>query len=153
YGLHDIYEPLDPPHRREIPIYNVRQRCGDAVVRVDPSRIAGIIFTDEPDEISGFKDSDAITTKIGHNVADFLAAEIRSGRIPPSFLPIRSGVGNIATAVLGAIGAHPGIPPFEMFSEVIQDSVIDLMEIDRLLFASGTSLTVSPDRLDDINKN
>ncbi|NDV62679.1 succinate CoA transferase [Puniceicoccales bacterium CK1056] len=153
YGFHDIYEPEDPPHRREIPIYSTHQRCGEAVVRVDPSRIAGIVFSDEEDEVGTFKDPDAVTNKIGENVADFLAAEIRSGRIPKSFLPIQSGVGNIANAVLGAMGVHPEIPAFEMYSEVIQDSVISLMENERLQFASGTSLTVNPAILDKIYSN
>ena len=144
YGFHDIFEPDDPPVRREIPIYKTRQRCGEPVVRVDPKKIAGIVFTDEADEVGEFKDPDAITNKIGQNVADFLAGEIRAGRIPASFLPIQSGVGNIANAVLGAMGEHPEIPCFEMYSEVIQDSVISLMEAGNLTYASGTSLTVSP---------
>lgn len=153
YGFHDIFEPADPPVRREIPIFSTRQRCGEAVVRVDPSKIAGIVFTDEADEVGEFKDPDAVTRKIGQNVADFLAGEIRAGRIPPSFLPIQSGVGNIANAVLGAMGEHPEIPCFEMYSEVIQDSVISLMEAGNLSFASGTSLTVSPSVLAKIYGN
>lgn len=153
YGLHDIYEPADPPHRREIPIYSVRQRSGDPVVKVDPAKIAGVVFTNEADEVGGFKPSDAVTRKIGSNVSDFLASEIAAGRIPDGFLPIQSGVGNIANAVLGAMGEHPDIPAFEMYSEVIQDSVIDLMESDRLAFASGTSLTVSQDILQKIYQN
>ncbi|HKJ90594.1 MAG TPA: acetyl-CoA hydrolase/transferase family protein [Oceanipulchritudo sp.] len=153
YGFHDIFEPEDPPNRREIPLYATRQRCGESVVRIDPSKIAGIVFTDEEDEVGSFKAPDAVTRKIGENVADFLAAEIRGGRIPASFLPIQSGVGNIANAVLGAMGEHPEIPPFEMYSEVIQDSVISLMEAGRLTFASGTSLTVSPSILEGIYQN
>ncbi|MFP4540257.1 MAG: acetyl-CoA hydrolase/transferase C-terminal domain-containing protein, partial [Opitutales bacterium] len=39
------------------------------------------------------------------------------------------------------------------YSEVIQDSVIDLMERGRLAFASGTSLTVAPKILDRIYEN
>ena len=153
YGFHDIFEPTDPPNRREIPIFSTRQRCGESVVRVDPSKIVGIVFTDEEDEVGAFKDPDAVTNKIGENVADFLAREIRAGRVPQSFLPIQSGVGNIANAVLGAMGAHPEIPAFELYSEVIQDSVISLMEADRLQYASGTSLTVSPAILRKIYKN
>ena len=34
YGFHDIFEPEDPPHRREIPLYATRQRCGEAVRNV-----------------------------------------------------------------------------------------------------------------------
>lgn len=153
YGFHDIYEPEDPPHRREVPVYSTRQRCGEAVVRVDPQKIAGIVFTDESDEVNAFKDPDPITRKIGQNVADFLAAELKAGRIPNSFLPIQSGVGNIANAVLGAMGEHPEIPAFEMYSEVIQDSVISLMESERLAFCSGTSLTVSTPVLRRIYEN
>jgi acetyl-CoA hydrolase len=153
YGFHDIFEPSDPPIRREIPIYSCRQRCGDAVVRVDPKKIAGIVYTNEADEVGGFKEPDAITNKIGQNVADFLAGELKSGRIPKEFLPIQSGVGNIANAVLGAMGAHPEIPCFEMYSEVIQDSVIALMESGSLSFASGTSITVTPSILQHIYKD
>lgn len=153
YGFHDIHEPQDPPFRREIPLYSVRDRCGEPVVRVDPKKIVGIVRTDEPDETGGFKPSDAVTEKIGQNVADFLAGEMRLGRVPKSFLPIQSGVGNIANAVLAAMGEHPEIPAFEMYSEVIQDSVIDLMERGRLAFASGTSLTVAGDVLKRIYEN
>ncbi|MFP4283265.1 MAG: acetyl-CoA hydrolase/transferase C-terminal domain-containing protein, partial [Opitutales bacterium] len=153
YGLHDIYEPADPPHRREIPLYSPRDRAGTPVVKVDPKKIVGIVYTNEQDEVGAFKGADPITQKIGENVADFLAAEIKAGRIPPGFLPIQSGVGNIANAVLGAMGDHPDVPAFEMYSEVIQDSVIDLMERGRLAFASGTSLTVAPKILDRIYEN
>ncbi len=149
-GFHDIYEPLDPPHRREVPVYSVRDRIGTEVVKVNPDKIVGIVRTSQPDEVGQFAEPDEVTTRIGENVANFLAAEVRAGRVPREFLPIQSGVGNIANAVLGAMGNHPDIPAFTMYSEVIQDSVIDLMRRDRLSFASGTSLTVSPGLLKEI---
>jgi acetyl-CoA hydrolase len=153
YGLHDIYEPLDPPYRREIPLYTPRDRIGTPVVKVDPAKIVGVVHTDENDEVGAFKAADPVTLKIGENVADFLAAEVRAGRVPREFLPIQSGVGNIANAVLGALGDHPDVPVFEMYSEVVQDSVIDLMERGNISFASGTSLTVAPKVLDQIYAN
>jgi len=152
-GLHDIYEPLDPPHRREIPIYSCSDRIGTETVNVDPKKIVGVVRSNLPDEISGFKDTDSTTRKIGENVATFLAREKERGFIPKNFLPIQSGVGNIANAVLGAMGAHPDIPPFEMYSEVIQDSVIELMKEERIRYASGTSLTVSPTVLQEVYRN
>ncbi|MDV7390461.1 hypothetical protein RZS08_03865, partial [Arthrospira platensis SPKY1] len=48
-GLHDIYEPLDPPYRREIPIFSVRDRAGQPYVKVDPSKIIGIVENNMPD--------------------------------------------------------------------------------------------------------
>ena len=149
-GLHDIYEPLDPPHRREIPLYKCSDRIGSPVLKVDPSKIAGIVLTDRADEVGGFKETDPVTEKIGENVAAFLAQELAAGRIPKEFLPIQSGVGNIANAVLGALGANPMIPAFEMYSEVIQDSVIGLMRTGDITFASATSLTLSPPILESV---
>jgi acetyl-CoA hydrolase len=149
-GLHDIYEPLDPPNRREIPVYSCSDRCGSPVLKVDPKKIVGIVKTNRPDQVGGFKESDEVTKKIGENVATFLEEEIKAGRIPKEFLPIQSGVGNIANAVLGALGANSHIPPFEMYSEVIQDSVIGLMRSGDVKFASATSLTVSPPVLKEV---
>jgi succinate CoA transferase len=152
-GIHDIYEPKDPPYRDPIPLTNCSNRIGRPWIQVDPSKIAGIVETNLPDEVGGFDPADAVTNKLGQNVAEFLAGEIRAGRIPAEFLPLQSGVGNIANAVLAAIGQHPDIPPFEMFSEVIQDSVIALIKSGKCLFATGTSLTVSPPVLAEIYSN
>lgn len=149
-GLHDIYEPLDPPHRRHIPLYACSERIGTRCLKVDPAKIAGIVHTHRADEVSGFKPTDPTTNQIGLNVATFLAEELKAKRIPKDFLPIQSGVGNIANAVLDALGSNPHIPPFEMYSEVIQDSVIGLMKSGDIKFASATSLTVSPSILEEI---
>ena len=144
-GFHDIYEPEDPPTRTHIPIYHPSDRIGTETIMVDPSKIAGVVATDLDDEVSGFDEPNEVTKQIGENVASFLAGELHAGRIPPDFLPIQSGVGNIANAVLSAMGRHPEIPAFSMYTEVIQDSVIHLMREGRIKFASGSSLTISND--------
>ncbi|MCR4664271.1 MAG: acetyl-CoA hydrolase/transferase family protein [Paludibacteraceae bacterium] len=149
-GMHDIYEPADPPMRREIPVYHVGDRIGTDCVRVDPKKIAAVVKTNRPNEVGKFTPSDETTEKIGANVAQFLEDEMRGGRIPKQFLPIQSGVGNIANAVLKALGENPHIPPFTMYTEVIQDSVIGLMKEGRVTFASGCSLTIGADLLQDI---
>ena len=142
-GFHDIYEPASPPHRRPIPICNADDRIGTQRVWVDPKKIAGIFHSNRQDEVKDFSPVTDVTTRIGLNVAEFLASEIRNGHIPKCFLPIQSGVGNVANAVLGAMGEHPEIPRFQMYSEVIQDSVIELVKQDRCSFVSGVSLTVT----------
>lgn len=152
-GIHDIYVPADPPHRKEIPLYSVSDRIGSEVIKVDPAKIIGVVETNRADEVGAFKDADNITKQIGENVADFLACEIKNNRIPKEFLPIQSGVGNIANAVLGALGEHPQIPKFEMYTEVIQDSVIKLMQEGDISYASGCSLTITPDMLSTVYDN
>lgn len=152
-GIHDIYQPCDPPCRREIPIYSVSDRAGSSTLKVDPSKIIGIVETCIPDGVSEFSPVDETTQKIGENVSTFLASELAAGRIPKPFVPIQSGVGNIANAVLGCLGANPDIPAFEMYTEVIQDSVIGLMKEGRCTFASGCSLTVSENVLKEVYNN
>ena len=44
-GMHDVYEPLDPPYRREIPIYKPSDRIGLPYVQVDPKKIIGVVET------------------------------------------------------------------------------------------------------------
>lgn len=149
-GIHDIYHPAKPPHRREIPIYTPSDRIGVDHIKVDAKKIAGVVETDLMDEVHPFDPADPLTDKIGHNVAEFLLNEIKVGRIPKEFLPIQSGVGNIANAVLGSLGENKDVPAFNMYTEVIQDSVISLMREDRVKFASGCSLTVSPECLTEI---
>jgi len=152
-GLHDIYEPLDPPYRREIPVYSPSDRIGSPVLKVDMSKIVGIVKTNEPDQTGGFTPADEVTTAVGENVAEFLVKELKEGRIPSTFLPIQSGVGNIANAVLGALGRNQDVPPFEMYTEVIQDAVIGLLRSGDIKFASGCSLTISPALLEEIYKD
>ncbi len=152
-GMHDIYEPADPPVRREIPVYKPSDRIGTEYIKVDPAKIVAIVKTNKPNEVGAFAELDETTAKIGANVAKFLENEIKEGRIPASFLPIQSGVGNIANAVLGALGENPNIPPFEMYTEVIQDSVVGLIKDGHVSFASGCSLTVSAEKMQDIIDN
>ena len=149
-GMHDIYEPADPPNRREIPVYSPSDRIGSPVVKVDPAKIAGVVETNIPTESLAFTPLDDVTLSIGRNVANFLVSEIKADRIPASFLPIQSGVGNIANAVLAGLGENTIIPPFSVYTEVIQDTVIKMMKEGRVDFVSGSSLTVSKEVLNEI---
>ena len=152
-GMHDIYEPLDPPYRREIPVYSPSDRIGLPYVKVDPSKIVGVVETENANEGGAFAPLDDVTKAIGNNVAMFLAGELKAGRIPEGFLPMQSGVGNVANAVLAAIGENKEIPAFNVYTEVIQDAVISLMKEGRVKFASGCSLSVSNDVIREIYAN
>ena len=149
-GLHDVYEPIDPPYRREIPVYHPSDRIGLTYIQVDPKKIVGIVEVNIPDEARGFTAPDPITDKIGQNVAEFLLADMKRGIIPNTFLPLQSGVGNIANAVLGALGSNPDVPAFEMYTEVLQEAVVDLIRAGRVKFGSTCSLSVTNECLQGI---
>lgn len=153
HGLHDIYEPADPPHRREIPIYSVLDRVGSPCVQVDPAKIAGLVETNIPDEPTVLAARNEATDRIGENVAEFLIAERRSGRLPDVLPPIEIGGGNIANAMLAMMGRHPGLPSFEVYAEVIQDSAVRLLQEDRIRALSAVSLSVGSDTLKGIYAN
>lgn len=146
-GFHDNYISLDPPHRREIPIYKPSDRIGSTVLKVDPAKIIGIVPSNESESIHAFTAPDEVAQKIGDNICRFLANELREGKIPKEFLPIQSGVGNVANAVLYGFGENPDIPQFEMYTEVIQDAVMHLMEEGKCRFASTCALTFSDDAM------
>lgn len=151
-GIHDLTQLGNPPHRKEIGIESVRDRVGSTFIQVDPSKII-VVKTHKENEGGAFAPVDETTAKIGENVSDFFVHEMEAGRMPKSFLPIQSGVGNVANAVLAAMGENQNIPDFEVYTEVIQDAVISLMEKGRVKFASGCSLTVSNPVIEKIYQN
>lgn len=151
--LHDVYELQDPPLRQPIPIVGVSDRIGKPYVEIDARKIVGVVECNIPDEARAFKDSDPITTQIGHNVATFLAGDMKRGIIPQSFLPLQSGVGTTANAILAALSKDKNMPDFNIFTEVLQDAVVDMMLDGRVKDASACSLTVTNDSLKKVYDN
>ena len=149
-GIHDVYELENHPFRKPVMIMKANDRIGKPYIEVDASRIKGIVECNIPDEARAFKDADEVTTTIGQNVADFLLSNLRSGKIPASFLNLQSGVGSGANAVLGALGQCPEVPNFNIYTEVLQDAPVQLMRDGRVLSASTCSLTVTNDCLKGI---
>lgn len=151
--LHDVYELQDPPYRQAIPITKVDDRIGKPYVEIDPKKIVAVVECNIPDEARAFKDLDPVTTKIGNNVAEFLAADMRRGIIPSTFLPLQSGVGTTANAILSALSMDKNIPDFNIFTEVLQDAVVDMMLNGRVKVASACSLTVTNPSLMKVYEN
>ena len=144
-GMHDLYYGLGlPPHRDPIPLTQPNQRIGVAYLNIPPEKVIAIVHTNTPDRPTSFKAPDENSRKIAGNILDFLAWEVKKGRLPESLLPLQSGVGNIANAVL--YGLEEG--PFEgltAYTEVIQDGLISLMKSGKMLSASATAFSLSPE--------
>lgn len=151
--MSDIFILPPPPNRSPIPIMDAMTRIGLPYATVDPRKIAGIVFTNEPDGVPPFTPPDECSRAIANNVVKFLLSEMKAGRIPPEFLPLQSGVGNVANAVMAGLGEADDVPPFDMYTEVLQDSVLDLMEAGKMRGASTTSLTLSEEKLKKLYDN
>lgn len=143
-AFHDVYLPSSPPNRAPLPIYHSGDRIGTPYIKVDPSKIAGIVVTDIPDNTPAFRPPDADSEAIANHVIEFLLHESKMGRLP-DHLPYQSGVGNVANAALSGFANHPKIEPISLYTEVMQDGVFELIEADRLEVASTCSLTLSPE--------
>ncbi|WP_290379708.1 acetyl-CoA hydrolase/transferase C-terminal domain-containing protein, partial [uncultured Duncaniella sp.] len=122
-------------------------------LKINPDKIIGVVVSDHYEGVKAFTPLDDTTKQIGANVCKFLMSELHAGRIPASFLPLQSGVGNVANAVLYGLADAKEIPPFEMYTEVMQDAVIDLMKKGRCKFGSSCSLTVSNEVEDEVIDN
>ena len=153
HEMADIYVLPPPPHRYPIQVYEPLTRIGQPYAKVDPSKVVGIVENDDPDHMPDFAEPGDIGMKIAEHVVGFLLDEVKNNRLPKELFPLQAGVGNVANGVLGALGVHPDIPPFSMYSEVFQDAMVDLMEQGRLTSASACSLSVSAGRLAKIVNN
>ncbi len=142
-GFHDIYYgTAQPPRRVPVPITAPGDRIGVPHLACPADKIAAIVLTDAPDWSPAFKPPDQVCEAIAGHVIEFLRSEVAAGRLPRDLLPLQSGVGNIANAVL--IGLANG--PFERLSaytEVLQDGMLQLLESGKLLVASSTAFTLS----------
>jgi acetyl-CoA hydrolase len=145
--MHDVASMPKPPRRSPIPIIHPLSKIGVPFVNVDPSKIIGVVDNDEPDGVKPFGDPGDVAERIANHVVEFMLREMHEGRIPDEFLPLQAGVGNVANAVLGKLGANPEVPKFHMYTEVLQDSQIELMREGKLLGASTSALTLSDDLL------
>ncbi len=148
--LSDIVVLPPPPHRKPIAIHDPLERIGSRYVTVQPSRIVGVVEHAAPDGIAPFDPPGAASQAIAAHVVPFLLAEMRAGRVPVEGLPLQAGVGNVANAVMAGLGGAAEFPPFAMFTEVFQDSLVDLMLAGRLTGASTTALTLTDRQLDRV---
>jgi succinyl-CoA:acetate CoA-transferase len=152
-GMHDIYYGLQaPPNRGPIPLTHTGERIGSPYLEVPPEKVAAIVLTDSPDRNSAFKAPDQASKSIAGHILEFLSWEVQKGRMPKNLLPLQSGVGNIANAVL--FGLEEG--PFEnltSYTEVIQDGMIRLLKSGKLVSASATAFSLGPEMLTEVNAN
>ena len=63
------------------------------------------------------------------------------------------GVGNICNTVLSGLAACKGMPRFKVYTEVLQDAMLDLIASGKSLGASATALTLSDQKLKFLYEN
>lgn len=141
-GMHDIYTIALPPHRKEIPIYKADDRIGTTYLPCGLDKITCIVEGNRPDFVRPLREGSEQTKAIARNLIQFLEEEQRKGHLPDPLLPIQSGVGAIANAVLQEL-RHSNFKDLTMYSEILQDAVFTLIKEGKIKCASGCAFTPS----------
>jgi len=152
-GMHDVYYGTGmPPNRTPIPIVRASDRIGQTTLRVDPNKVVAVVETDDADRNTPFKPLDDDSRMIAGHLLDFLANEVKQGRLPANLLPLQSGVGNIANAVLAGL-LESSFENLTSYTEVIQDGMVDLLDSGKMTVASATAFSLSPEYAVKMNDN
>ena len=147
-GVHDVYSPARPPHTKPIPIEKVGDRIGTPYIKCDPSKVVAIVESDIPDNGRIVSPVDDEFRQMAATLIDFLHSEVKADRLCDPLPPLQAGVGSVSNAVLEGL-AKSDFEHMTVYSEVLQNSIFDLIDAGKVDFASGTSLTISADRRDD----
>ena len=142
-GMHDIYYGTClPPDRKPIPLVHPQDRIGDHYLHCDLDKVIAIIETDCPDRNSEFSDPDEDSRMIAGHILEFLEHEVKKGRLPKNLLPLQSGVGNIANAVMAGLN-HGPFENLTAYTEVLQDGMLEMIRSGKLISASATAFSLS----------
>ncbi len=151
-GIHDVYDTGQQGERIPIPLTKADDRIGTAGIPIDMDKVKGIVFTDQLDSPSTIVAPDAETKVMANHLLDFLRSEVEAGRLTEQLAPLQSGIGSVANAVLhGMIDSE--FENLEVYSEVLQDAVFDLIDAGKVSFASCCSITLSEEKMKQVFGN
>lgn len=141
-GIHDIDMPVNPPFRQPYPYTKVDARSGIDSIKVDPERVVALVESMQPDRVGPNTPSNDISRGIANHLVEFLENEVAQGRLPANLHPLQSGIGNIANAVIEGISCS-SFKDLSVWTEVLQDSFLDLFQNGSLEFATATSIRLT----------
>lgn len=141
-GLHDCVGVDLPPNKKIYNILNVRDRIGTTSIPCDPDKIVAIVESYKDPVGRPLGPPDENSKKIAAHIIDFLQFEVNQGRLPKNLLPLQSGVGSIANAVIGGIQDSP-FTNLSVWTEVFQDNLLDLFDSGKLDFVTTASFSLS----------
>jgi acetyl-CoA hydrolase len=78
-------------------------RIGTTYIPVDSEKIVAIIESDYQDQTVANSPADETSRAIARHLIEFLEYEVSCDRLPKNLLPLQSGIGNIANAVIGGL--------------------------------------------------
>lgn len=151
-GVHDLYSLEKQGERAPIPLTSPQDRIGTSGIVVDPEKIKGIVFTEQIDSASTIVPPDEETKMMAEHLLTFLRSEVDAGRLDTSLAPLQSGIGSVANAVLHGM-MDSEFENLEVYSEVLQDAVFDLIDAGKVTSASCCSITLSDEKMEQVYRD
>src|SRR5512144_1147225 len=140
--MHDILMLENPPNRQILNINKPSDRIGTPYVPIDLSKVVAVVESKLLDKGRAFTEMDEASEAIARHIMEFFGHEVKVGRLPKNLLPLQSGVGSIANAVVGGLAKGP-FSGLNVWTEVLQDTMLDFFDSGKLDFASTVSLSFS----------
>ncbi|MFC3041147.1 acetyl-CoA hydrolase/transferase family protein [Virgibacillus xinjiangensis] len=151
-GVHDLYSPGKQGERQPIPVVQPDDRIGTEGIPVEWEKVKGIVFTHQGDSPSTIVKPDEETKIMADHLLDFLRGEVAEDRLTKQLAPLQSGIGSVANAVLhGMVDSE--FKNLQVYSEVLQDAVFDLIDAGKVDFASCCSITLSQEKMEQVFKH
>lgn len=151
-GMHDIWTPGVPPYTKPIPMMSVDERIGTDVIPVDPAKVAAIVLTNDEGSFFTYKEPDEASQAIAANVTEILRKEVAAGRMPKNLPPLQAGTGSTTNCLLQGL-AESGFTGMRMYTEVVQDPVLDMIRRGIMDKASSTCLSLSREGTKEFYEN
>lgn len=151
-GIHDIIVPANPPKREAILINSPEDRVGTPYISIDSTKIAGIIISREPSRTIPPQKMNEESRQIAQHLISFFEKEVIKNRMPENLFPIQTGLGALGEAILKELG-ESNLRDLQTFSALLSDPILDLIDLGKIKFASGTGLYFSSEGLERFYKN
>ena len=150
-GMHDCIIMNNPPNRQPINITKPCDIIGTPFIECGIDKIAAIVITDMQDRTRPLTPIDENSKAIAANIIKFLEGEVAAGRLTDTLLPIQSGVGSVANAVLYGL-LDSKFHDLTCYTEVVQDSMLELIKAGKVICASTTAVSPSPEMKEKFDK-
>lgn len=151
-GMHDIWTPGAAPNTVPIPMTSVEQRIGTDIIPVDYEKVSAVVMTNDEGSFFVYRDPDETSKKIANNVIEILKKEVAEGRMGEVLPPIQAGTGSTTNCLLAGL-AESGFKDMCMYTEVIQDPVLDMIKAGTMTNASATCLSLSREGTKEFYEN
>lgn len=150
-GVHDIYADTGVDDAHIVPLRQPGDRIGTPYIPLDWTKVVGVVKVDDDLSFVAPIEESASETRMANYLHEFLLSELRKGRLPIEMPPIHAACTGETGAILRAL-THSGQQRIALFTDIIDEVALDLLQSERLSVASGSTLAVTQATAGDLSR-